>query len=279
MFGQPDLADRARRLGAVGGRAVLAGHRAGQLARLPAVRVGIRRCRADASRARPGGDSGPRRPRPAGRRRAAIVQRGCDRKIIDLASGVRWERLTPQSEAMTDFLEVIYSPGGHSTDERRPLRHDGREYGLIISGTLTGQRRLRELRAGPGRLDRVRCLDAARVPQQDRRGRARDLGRRAFRARPGLSCHRAVGSYPADLLGASRRVIRRTAIRRSGRSGSSPRRWGRGIGRVDRAAGAVDDRVDAAGAAFRHAEDVVELHARRLGRLEGHGVVRYPRPG
>ena len=67
----------------------------------------------------------------------AIVQRGCDRRIIDLASGVRWERLTPQPEAMTDFLEVIYSPGGHSTDERRPLRHDGREYGLVISGTLT----------------------------------------------------------------------------------------------------------------------------------------------
>jgi len=66
----------------------------------------------------------------------AIVQRGCDRRIIDLASGVRWERLTPQPEAMTDFLEVIYSPGGHSTDERRPLRHDGREYGLIIRGTL-----------------------------------------------------------------------------------------------------------------------------------------------
>jgi transcriptional regulator with XRE-family HTH domain len=68
---------------------------------------------------------------------AAIVQRGGDRKIIDLASGVRWERLTPQSEAMTDFLEVIYSPGGHSTDERRPLRHDGREYALVLSGTLT----------------------------------------------------------------------------------------------------------------------------------------------
>ncbi len=68
---------------------------------------------------------------------AAVVQRGGDRKIIDLASGVRWERLTPRSEAMTDFLEVIYSPGGHSTDERRPLRHDGREYALVISGTLT----------------------------------------------------------------------------------------------------------------------------------------------
>ena len=80
----------------------------------------------------------------------AIVQRGCDRKIIDLASGVRWERLTPQSEAMTDFLEVIYSPGGHSTDERRPLRHDGREYGLVISGTLTANVGFESYELGPG---------------------------------------------------------------------------------------------------------------------------------
>lgn len=79
----------------------------------------------------------------------AIVQRGCDRRIIDLASGVRWERLTPQPEAMTDFLEVIYSPGGHSTDERRPLRHDGREYGLVISGTLTANVGFESYELGP----------------------------------------------------------------------------------------------------------------------------------
>jgi transcriptional regulator with XRE-family HTH domain len=78
-----------------------------------------------------------------------IVQRACDRRIIDLASGVRWERLTPQSEAMTDFLEVIYSPGGHSTDERRPLRHDGREYGLVISGTLTANVGFESYELGP----------------------------------------------------------------------------------------------------------------------------------
>jgi mannose-6-phosphate isomerase-like protein (cupin superfamily) len=65
-----------------------------------------------------------------------VVQRGCDRRIIDLASGVRWERLTPGADDRVDFLEVIYSPDGHSTDERRPLRHEGREYGLILSGTL-----------------------------------------------------------------------------------------------------------------------------------------------
>jgi transcriptional regulator with XRE-family HTH domain len=80
----------------------------------------------------------------------AIVQRACDRRIIDLASGVRWERLTVQPEAMTDFLEVIYSPGGHSTDERRPLRHDGREYGLVISGTLQANVGFESYELNPG---------------------------------------------------------------------------------------------------------------------------------
>jgi transcriptional regulator with XRE-family HTH domain len=99
------------------------------------------------------GAAAPASPAPEPRAAApppAIVQRGYDRRIIDLASGVRWERLTPQSEAMTDFLEVIYSPGGHSTDERRPLRHDGREYGLIISGTLTANVGFESYELGPG---------------------------------------------------------------------------------------------------------------------------------
>jgi transcriptional regulator with XRE-family HTH domain/mannose-6-phosphate isomerase-like protein (cupin superfamily) len=79
-----------------------------------------------------------------------IVQRADCRKIIDLASGVRWERLTPGADAMTDFLKVIYSPGGHSTDERRPLRHDGREYGLVISGTLRANVGFESYELGPG---------------------------------------------------------------------------------------------------------------------------------
>jgi transcriptional regulator with XRE-family HTH domain len=70
---------------------------------------------------------------PAGH---GIVQRAGTRRTIDLASGVRWERLTPGADGRVDFLEVIYEPSGHSTDARRPLRHDGHEYGLITSGTL-----------------------------------------------------------------------------------------------------------------------------------------------
>jgi mannose-6-phosphate isomerase-like protein (cupin superfamily)/DNA-binding XRE family transcriptional regulator len=79
-----------------------------------------------------------------------IVQRAVGRSIIDLASGVRWERLTPGADAMTDFLEVVYAPGGHSTDERRPLRHDGHEYGLVISGTLQANVGFESYELGPG---------------------------------------------------------------------------------------------------------------------------------
>jgi transcriptional regulator with XRE-family HTH domain len=99
-----------------------------------------------------GADSGPRAPAPADARPAppCIVQRAGTRKIIDLASGVRWERLTPGADATTDFLEVVYSPGGHSTDERRPLRHDGREYGVVVSGTLQANVGFESYELGPG---------------------------------------------------------------------------------------------------------------------------------
>jgi transcriptional regulator with XRE-family HTH domain len=95
-------------------------------------------------------DQNPPTVAPSAPDSAGIVQRADGRKIIDLASGVRWERLTPGTDAMTDFLAVVYSPGGHSTDERRPLRHDGREYGLIISGTLQANVGFESYELGPG---------------------------------------------------------------------------------------------------------------------------------
>jgi transcriptional regulator with XRE-family HTH domain/mannose-6-phosphate isomerase-like protein (cupin superfamily) len=79
-----------------------------------------------------------------------VVQRAGCRRLIDLASGVRWERLTPGADATADFLEVVYSPGGHSTDERRPLRHEGREYGVILSGTLVANVGFDSYELGPG---------------------------------------------------------------------------------------------------------------------------------
>jgi transcriptional regulator with XRE-family HTH domain len=92
---------------------------------------------------------------PSRRAPADIVQRADCRQLIDLASGVRWERLTPGADQAADFLEVVYSPGGHSTDgpvgqPGRPLRHEGREYGVIISGTLTANVGFDSYQLGPG---------------------------------------------------------------------------------------------------------------------------------
>jgi mannose-6-phosphate isomerase-like protein (cupin superfamily)/DNA-binding XRE family transcriptional regulator len=79
-----------------------------------------------------------------------VVQRVGSRRTIDLASGVRWERLTPGADDRVDFLEVIYEPSGHSTDTRRPLRHDGQEYGLIVAGTLQATVGFETFQLGPG---------------------------------------------------------------------------------------------------------------------------------
>jgi DNA-binding XRE family transcriptional regulator/mannose-6-phosphate isomerase-like protein (cupin superfamily) len=79
-----------------------------------------------------------------------VVQRVGGRRTIELASGVRWERLTPGADERVDFLEVIYEPSGHSTDTRRPLRHDGREYGVVISGSLQASVGFETFELGPG---------------------------------------------------------------------------------------------------------------------------------
>ena len=64
------------------------------------------------------------------------VLRPAQRTAIDLDSGVRWEELAAHREDGIDFLEAIYEVGGASTTDRSLIRHQGREYGYIISGTL-----------------------------------------------------------------------------------------------------------------------------------------------
>lgn len=59
-----------------------------------------------------------------------------ERQVIDLDSGVRWEELTAKSEDGVDFLHAIYEVGGASTPDESLMRHHGREYGYIVSGTL-----------------------------------------------------------------------------------------------------------------------------------------------
>lgn len=73
-----------------------------------------------------------------------------DRQSIDLASGVRWEELTATSEEGVDFLHATYEVGGASTPDESLMRHPGREYGYVISGTLGIQIGFQEYELRPG---------------------------------------------------------------------------------------------------------------------------------
>ncbi len=64
------------------------------------------------------------------------VQRGADRRVIRLASGVVWERLTTASIPNVDFLHVTYEVGGASSPEMEFQRHPGQEWGYVLSGSL-----------------------------------------------------------------------------------------------------------------------------------------------
>jgi transcriptional regulator with XRE-family HTH domain len=83
------------------------------------------------------GDSGPeqqvvRRPRDDD----GLAERPDTRRVINLASGVRWERLTPHSDRDVEFLYVVYPVGAESCPEDALMTHGGKEYGYVSSGTL-----------------------------------------------------------------------------------------------------------------------------------------------
>jgi transcriptional regulator with XRE-family HTH domain len=70
---------------------------------------------------------------------AGIVLRRADRPTISLSSGPRWERLTAKPELSAEFIDVIYAPALDAEPPRDFVRHDGREYGVIIRGELNVQ--------------------------------------------------------------------------------------------------------------------------------------------
>lgn len=70
---------------------------------------------------------------------AGIVLRGNARPAIRLKSGPRWERLTPRAEDGAEFIEVVYDSAPGAKPPEDFIRHGGREYGVIVSGTLNAQ--------------------------------------------------------------------------------------------------------------------------------------------
>ncbi|WP_343243697.1 cupin domain-containing protein [Streptomyces sp. SID13726] len=70
-----------------------------------------------------------------GRRIGPLVTPG-EREVLELDSGVVWERLGHVPGADVDFLLVTYRPGGSSSTSGGLMRHAGTEYGCLTSGEL-----------------------------------------------------------------------------------------------------------------------------------------------
>jgi transcriptional regulator with XRE-family HTH domain len=64
------------------------------------------------------------------------VQRAAERPAIALNSGVRWERLMFWADEDVEFLEATYEPGGASSPDLSFVRHNGHEFGFVLSGSL-----------------------------------------------------------------------------------------------------------------------------------------------
>ena len=60
-----------------------------------------------------------------------------NREVLELDSGVTWERLGHVPGLHVDFLLITYAPGSRSSSTGQLMRHAGTEYGYLISGQLT----------------------------------------------------------------------------------------------------------------------------------------------
>ncbi len=78
------------------------------------------------------------------------VLKAGQRKIIKLADGVRWERLTPTPDKDVEFLVVVYDVGAESCPKDALIRHGGKEYAYILNGHLGIKIGFEEFELGPG---------------------------------------------------------------------------------------------------------------------------------
>jgi transcriptional regulator with XRE-family HTH domain len=69
-------------------------------------------------------------------RETGPLTRPGDREVLELDSGVVWERLGHVPGAHVDFLRVTYPPGASSSVVGDLMRHSGAEYAHLIEGEL-----------------------------------------------------------------------------------------------------------------------------------------------
>jgi transcriptional regulator with XRE-family HTH domain len=125
-----DVFDTASEVDATSGRSATPGPASGSGGRLPSVAEALTAAPAELA-------LGP-------------LIRPDQREILELDSGVTWERLGRISGATVDFMLVTYAPGGSSSSTDQLMRHPGDEYGYLISGALVVTLGFDEYEVGPG---------------------------------------------------------------------------------------------------------------------------------
>jgi transcriptional regulator with XRE-family HTH domain len=81
---------------------------------------------------------------------AVRVQRAGEGRMLELQSGVRWELLASWRDLELEFRRTTYQPGSASSDDGTFLRHNGREFGFVLEGTLRITLAFDEYVLGPG---------------------------------------------------------------------------------------------------------------------------------
>ncbi len=100
----------------------------------------------------PGAAPGPPHPDHPGRPPEPAGPVACpgQREVLELDSGVTWERLGHAPGSRADFLLVSYAPGGCSSPAGRLMQHPGTEYGYLLQGELVVTLGARAHRLAPG---------------------------------------------------------------------------------------------------------------------------------
>lgn len=80
----------------------------------------------------------PGRSRTRSHRTSSVLLHPGERAVLDIDSGVRWERLTGPSEDV-DALLTTYEPGGSSSSSGKLMVHAGVEYAYLFEGELALQ--------------------------------------------------------------------------------------------------------------------------------------------
>jgi transcriptional regulator with XRE-family HTH domain/quercetin dioxygenase-like cupin family protein len=93
--------------------------------------------------------AGPGEPAERAEPAGPVVCPG-QREVLELDSGVTWQRLGLVPGSRVDFLLVSYPPGGCSSPEGHLMQHAGTEYGYLIQGELVVTLGLRSHRLAPG---------------------------------------------------------------------------------------------------------------------------------